>query len=94
MKRLLFVLLLVLGGVMSAQAGPSSPPQGITKEQLQERLVKLEQGKNQAVANANAYGGAIEEVKFWLETLKTQEDAKKAEEAKKPESAKPQGAKK
>jgi hypothetical protein len=41
----------------------------VTKEQLEARLVELQQGKEQAMANVNAFVGAIAETQHWIELL-------------------------
>ena len=77
MQRLALVLLLLLGGCweVSAQGSKSS---FITREALELRLKALERDRNQAIANVNAYDGAIQECNFWIELLK---DAEQEEEA-------------
>ena len=66
-----------MGGCLAgfAQNGKPSP---ITKEALELRLAALERDRAQAIANVNAYDGAIQECQFWLELLK---DAEQEEEA-------------
>ena len=45
---------------------------------LELRLKALERDRNQAIANVNAYDGAIQECNFWIKLLK---DAEQEEEA-------------
>jgi hypothetical protein len=50
----------------------------ITQEALEARLADLERGRVQAIANLNAYDGAIQECNYWLGQLKAAEEARKA----------------
>ena len=72
MQRVALALLLVLGGCLAGFA-QNSKPSPITKEVLELRLVALERDRAQAIANVNAYDGAIQECQFWLELLKDAE---------------------
>jgi hypothetical protein len=45
----------------------------MTIEQLEKRKQELLQGQAQAVANSNAFSGAIQEINFWLNELKKKE---------------------
>lgn len=76
MQRIALVLLLLLGGCLAVFA-QNSKPSPITKEALEQRLAALQRDRTQAVANVNAYDGAIQECRFWLELLK---DAEQEEE--------------
>ena len=69
MQRFALALLLVLGGCLAGFA-QNSKPSLITKEALELRLAALQRDRAQAVANVNAYDGAIQECQFWLELLK------------------------
>ncbi len=73
MQRFALVLLLLLGGCLAAFA-QNSKPSPITKEALEQRLAALKRDRTQAVANVNAYDGAIQECQFWLELLKDAEE--------------------
>ena len=87
MKRV-FLLLLLGGCLASAQepsvkaepAKPKTQP-SITAEQLKGRLIELQRGKEQAMANVNAFLGAIQEVQHWLDELKAAEPSPKTEKA-------------
>lgn len=72
MQRFALALLLVLGGCLAGFA-QNSKPSPITKEALELRLAALERDRAQAIANVNAYDGAIQECQFWLELLKDAE---------------------
>jgi len=80
------VVLVLLAGFVFAEEKPAAPPAGITKAALEARLTELKNGKDQAVANLNAFTGAIQECEHWLEFLKAAEDAKA-----KPQPAPPKG---
>ena len=56
----------------------SSKPPPITKEVLELRLGALERDRAQAIANVNAYDGAIQEVKYWIALLRVAEEKEKA----------------
>ena len=47
----------------------------ITREMIEARLKELQEGAEQMRANLNAYEGAIQDCKYWLEQL-TAEDEK------------------
>ena len=49
---------------------PPAPVQAITVAMLEQRLSDLKAGKEQAVANVNAFEGAIQETQHWLDALK------------------------
>ena len=51
-----------------------------------DRLEVLERDRAQVIANINAYDGAIQECKYWLEQLKLAEKEKKEEEEVKEET--------
>jgi hypothetical protein len=72
LQRIALALLLVLGGCLTGFA-QNSKPSPITKEVLGLRLAALQRDRTQAVANVNAYDGAIQECQFWLELLKDAE---------------------
>ena len=46
-------------------------PEGMTQVALERHLVELTQAKDQAVANANALQGAIQECQHWLDVMKS-----------------------
>ena len=72
MQRIALALLLLLGGCWEVSA-QGSKPSFITREALELRLKALERDRNQAIANVNAYDGAIQECNFWIELLKDAE---------------------
>ena len=41
----------------------------MTREQIEKRLAELEAQREQALANANALSGAIQDCRYWLEQL-------------------------
>ena len=72
--------MLVLGGCLTVSAQASKPPL-ITREALLDRLEVLERDRAQVIANINAYDGAIQECKYWLEQLEIAEKEEKEEKA-------------
>ena len=95
--RILVLLLVVSLSFVSAQAPakkpeplPASPEtaQIITKELLQKRLAELQQGREQAIANVNAFNGAISECEYWLNVMILAE-AKPEPKAEKPKEKPP-----
>lgn len=72
MQRVALALLLLLGGCWEVSA-QGSKPSFITREVLELRLKALERDRNQAIANVNAYDGAIQECNFWIKLLKEAE---------------------
>ena len=81
--RVALALLLVLGGCLTVSAQASKPPL-IDREALLDRLEVLQRDRAQVIANINAYDGAIQECKYWLEQLELAE--KKEEEEVKEET--------
>ena len=59
----------------SAQQKELPTPQPLSIKTFEERLVKLQRERDQLVANINAYDGAIQECKYWLELLEKQEQS-------------------
>ena len=74
-NRFSLALLLVLGGCLTVSA-QSSEPSPITREALLDRLEALERDREQVIANINAYDGAIQECKYWIEQLENAEEEK------------------
>ena len=72
MQRIALALLLLLGGCWEVSA-QGSKPSFITREVLELRLKALERDREQAIANVNAYDGAIQECNFWIKLLKEAE---------------------
>ena len=81
-QTLAAVLAILLGGgaylfaqeqVKPVPAKPEIKEHPVTKAKLQERLGGLEAGKSQAIANVQAYDGAIQECKYWIEELENAE---------------------
>lgn len=79
---LLLAACLICGAPLLAQQKPEK--KGITKEALEQRLKQLQTGRIQAVANLNAFDGAIQECQHWLDEL----NAAEAEKAKTSEAGK------
>ena len=50
----------------------STDKPAITRQMLEQRLAELKAGKEQAVANVNAFEGAIQECSHWLDLLEPQ----------------------
>lgn len=46
-------------------------------EELQERLKQLEEAKANAIANANAIAGAIQECQYWIDKATPKEEIPK-----------------
>lgn len=76
--RVSLALLLVLGGCLTVSAQAGKPPL-IDREALLDRLEVLERDRAQVIANINAYDGAIQECKYWLEQLELAEKEEKEE---------------
>lgn len=67
---LAITLLIIVGAMVYAQA-PAAQPQ-ITKAVLKARLAELQRGRDQAMADVNAYNGAIQECQYWMDWLDKQ----------------------
>ena len=69
---------------MPAQTVPATvkPAPAITQQALEQRIASLKTQYDQAIANANALQGAIQDCQYWIEQLKTA-DAEKKETAEK-----------
>ena len=85
MRYATLCLILLLGGSLMLPAqqptsppAPQTAPQGVTEQALEARQIQLRQQYEQAVANANAVQGAIQECQYWLDQLKAAEAAKAA----------------
>lgn len=88
MKRIwqsLLLGVLLSGAILAAQTAPPvqvvkpAAPAGVTKEKLQARLTELQKGRDQAMANVNAYDGAIQECQYWISQVEESEKGKKGE---------------
>lgn len=98
MKTCALCVLLVLGGCWMASAQDVSPKSEINRKTLEARMKELENGLRnaqerlaQAQADVNAYDGAMQECRHWMEFLaKAEKEAKKEAEAVKKEN-KPDG---
>ena len=81
--RMIYMAVLLLGGCLAVSAQTAQPAKPdkpvITRQMLEQRLAELNAGKEQAVANVNAYEGAIQECSHWLEMLEPQEQKPKPE---------------
>jgi len=83
-RLLCLTLLLGVGHMVSAQqppppqAPPQPAPQGVTQQALESRLAVLKTQYDQAVANANAFQGALEDCQYWIDQMKAAEAAKAA----------------
>jgi hypothetical protein len=71
-KMILCGAVLAAGLLVGGQQAPAPPAlvQTITVTMLEQRLADLKAGKEQAVANVNAFEGAIQECQHWLDALK------------------------
>jgi hypothetical protein len=63
---------------LPSTTAPNSEP-AVTRAQLEQRLIDLKAGKEQAVANVNAFEGAIQECSHWLDILNAAEQSKKTD---------------
>jgi len=72
MRGTFLAILLLAGTCCFAQSVPA-PTQPITKETVERRLAKLQAEYDQAIANANALQGAIQDCKYWLDQIKAAE---------------------
>jgi hypothetical protein len=62
-----------------SQDSPKEPENpAMTLETLQTRMGTLQKGREQAIANVNAYDGAIQECQYWIDQL-TPKEVKKDE---------------
>jgi hypothetical protein len=65
--------------VKPALPAPATKPEPVvTRAQLEQRLADLKAGKEQAVANVNAFEGAIQECQHWLDAVNAAESPKPA----------------
>lgn len=74
---LFVVAILCLGAVPPAD--DAKPPATITKQAIEQRLDGLRRDLEQAKANLNAIGGAVQDCEYWLDLVK-----EKPAEAEKP----------
>ena len=88
--RSAILAILLLGGCLSMPAQTVNPPLPapaakpepvVTRAQLEQRLVDLKAGKEQAIANVNAFEGAIQECSRWLDVLKAADTKPSTEKA-------------
>jgi hypothetical protein len=79
---MLFMFLSLSFAQEKAKEGPKSPQQVITKQAIQERIDKLQKSREQAIANVNAYDGAIQEAQYWLSLFTETEEIKQAPDKK------------
>lgn len=86
--KLLAISLLIMAAVALGQTPAATPPKdipAITQATVEARLSELDRGRAQALANLNAYDGAIQECQYWLATIK-QKAAPKPTEKSKPDA--------
>ena len=76
--RRLIVAFILSGSLLFAQDKPTPKkiPVAVTQEKLQQRIEELKAQREQAIANANAYAGAIQECEYWITQIKTLEEEK------------------
>ena len=88
--RSAILAILLLGGslAMSSQAIQPAPPalpakseSVVTRAQLEQRLVDLKAAKEQAIANVNAFEGAIQECQRWIDQLQAADTKHTTEKA-------------
>lgn len=74
MRTILCIVLLAAG--LAADEKPASKPAPgvVTKEALESRIRDLQTQKDQAIANANALTGAIQDCQFWLDQIRASEE--------------------
>jgi hypothetical protein len=80
-KAILFCLILsiICPSLSICQEKPKEPEKpAMTLETLQTRMGTLQKGREQAIANVNAYDGAIQECQYWIDYL-TPKEVKKDE---------------
>ena len=69
-----------MGGCLSmpAQTVPATvkPAPAITQQALEQRIASLKTQYDQAIANANALQGAIQDCQYWLDQFKATDEAK------------------
>jgi len=71
---LAFCVLAVFGLGLAQDKKPDAPSP-ITKPAIQQRLQYLQAGREQALANLNAFNGAIQECQYWLGQIDAAEKA-------------------
>ena len=80
MRRLLCIAALCAGLMAGAQQpkiiDPAPTPPAITREALEQRIAALKTQYDQAIANANALQGAIQDCQYWLDQFKATDEAK------------------
>jgi hypothetical protein len=78
MKKSLSALVLLLSLLFAyGQESPKeSEKQTINIESLRDRLETLKKGREQAIADVNAYGGAIQECEYWIKYLQENKENK------------------
>jgi hypothetical protein len=64
---IIFIIIILIIVIMGF--GQVATPSYITRKALEDRIMELEKGLEQAKANLHAYEGAIADCKFWLEQL-------------------------
>ncbi len=75
-RIVIFILVLILGAIVLRSAQQANPPGGITRQAMEARLKDLEAGRDHALADYQAYVGAIQECKYWMGQLDAAEQAK------------------
>jgi hypothetical protein len=80
----------VRGEAKPAAPAPAAPTGAsvVKREDIERRLLELQQQQQQAIANVQAIAGAIQECQHWLDRIAA-EDAAAAKAAKPAEPAKP-----
>jgi len=76
--NLVILGLLLVVPIMGQEKSPDPAPPSITKVELEQRLLELKQGLEQAKANVHAYDGAISDVQYWLDKLAKKDMVKEA----------------
>ena len=78
--RSAILAILLLGGCLSmpAQTVPATVKHApaITQQALEQRIAALKTQYDQAIANANALQGAIQDCQYWLDQFKATDEAK------------------
>jgi hypothetical protein len=74
MRRIVMAIC-ILAAACLAPAQDKKPETPITRAMLDQRLGQLKAAREQALANLNAYDGAIQECNYWISQIEAAEKA-------------------